>query len=107
VVGEVEAVATLPIGLGGTDPVVNEVVLEVGDALLLYTDGVVEGGVRRSEPFGLERLTDLLGRNLLSDLPPAETLRRLVVAVFEHSAYELRDDTTLLLVERGTEPDRG
>jgi serine phosphatase RsbU (regulator of sigma subunit) len=102
VVGQVQAVTTLPIGLGGTDPVVNEVALELGDALLLYTDGVVEGGVRRSEPFGLDRLTDLLGRTLLSDLPPAETLRRLVAAVFEHSAYELRDDTTLLLVERGT-----
>jgi serine phosphatase RsbU (regulator of sigma subunit) len=105
VVGEVQAVTTLPVGLGGTEPVVNEIVLEAGDALLLYTDGVVEGGARRSEPFGLDRLTDLLGRNLLSDLPPAEMLRRLVAAVFEHSAYELRDDTTLLLVELGTEPD--
>jgi phosphoserine phosphatase RsbU/P len=104
VVGEARAVPTLPIGLGGTDPVVNEVDLEVGDSLLLYTDGVVEGGPRRSEPFGLDRLTDLLGRNLLSELPPAEVLRRLVYAVLEHSAHELRDDATLLLVERRGEP---
>ena len=85
---------------------VNEVVLEVGDTLLLYTDGVVEGGPRRSERFGVGRLTDLLGRHLLSGLPPAETLRRLVAAVLEHSAYELRDDTTLLLVERSASGSR-
>ena len=106
VVGEAPVVPVLPIGLGGTDPVVNEVVLEVGDSLLLYTDGVVEGGPRRSEPFGVGRLTDLLGRHLLSGLPPAETLRRLVAAVLEHSAYELRDDTTLLLVERSASGSR-
>jgi hypothetical protein len=34
------------------------------------------GGRRGTERFGLDRLTDLLSRNLLADLPPAETLRR-------------------------------
>jgi serine phosphatase RsbU (regulator of sigma subunit) len=91
-------VPVLPIGLGGVDPAVNEVVLEPGDKLLLYTDGVIEGGVRRSEPFGLDRLVDLLGRTLLDRVPPAETLRRLVNAVLRHSAYRLRDDTTMVLV---------
>lgn len=99
VVGPTDAVPVVPIGLGGVDPYVNEVVLDPGDMLLLYTDGAVEGRVPGGEPFGLERLADLLGQNLLADLPPAETLRRLVTAVLEHSAYELRDDTTLLLVE--------
>lgn len=98
-VGPTDAVPVVPIGLGGVDPYVNEVVLDPGDMLLLYTDGAVEGRVPGGEPFGLERLADLLGQNLLADLPPAETLRRLVTAVLEHSAYELRDDTTLLLVE--------
>ena len=90
----------LPIGLRGGTPPVNEVVLERGDALLFYTDGVTEGGARGGERFGVDRLVDLLGRTLLSGMPPAELLRRLVAAVLEHTAYELHDDTTLLLLQR-------
>jgi serine phosphatase RsbU (regulator of sigma subunit) len=99
VVHEADAVPVLPIGLSGAKPTVNELVLEPGDMLLLYTDGVVEGGARGTERFGLDRLTDLLSRNLLADLPPAETLRRLVRAVLEHAAHELHDDLTMVLVE--------
>ena len=104
--GEAAAVPALPLGLGGAEPRVNEVVLEAGDALLLYTDGAVEGGPRGDERFGLDRLSDLLGQHLLAELPPAETVRRLVNAVLEHSAYELRDDTTILLVEYKGAPNR-
>ncbi|MGH2475269.1 MAG: PP2C family protein-serine/threonine phosphatase, partial [Candidatus Limnocylindrales bacterium] len=99
VVHEADTVPVLPIGLSGAKPTVNELVLEPGDMLLLYTDGVVEGGARGTERFGLDRLTDLLSRNLLADLPPAETLRRLVRAVLEHAAHELHDDLTMVLVE--------
>jgi len=102
VVGEAPTVPVVPIGLGGEHPTVNEVVLDAGDALLLYTDGATEGGDRGAERFGLDRLADLLGRVLLAGLPPSEVLRRLVRAVLEHSAYVLRDDTTLVLVERGS-----
>ena len=100
VVGEAAAMPALPIGLAGGTPPVNEVVLERGDALLFYTDGVTEGRVRGGERFGLDRLVDLLGRTLLSGMPPAELLRRLVAAVLDYTAYELHDDTTLLLVQR-------
>jgi serine phosphatase RsbU (regulator of sigma subunit) len=99
VVHEVDTMPTLPIGLSGTDPAVNQLVLDPGDMLLLYTDGVVEGGRRGTERFGLDRLTDLLSRNLLADLPPAETLRRVVRAVLEHAAHELHDDLTMVLIE--------
>jgi serine phosphatase RsbU (regulator of sigma subunit) len=100
VVGEAPAVPALPIGLRGGAPTVNEVVLERGDALLLYTDGVTEGGARGGERFGLDRLVDLLGRTLLSDVPPAEMLRRLGLAVLDHAAHELHDDMTMLFVQR-------
>ena len=102
VVGEAPAVPALPIGLRGGTPPVNEVVLEPGDALLLYTDGVTEGGARGGERFGLDRLVDMLGRTLLSGMPPAELLRRLVIAVLEHAAHELHDDMTVVLVQRRT-----
>jgi serine phosphatase RsbU (regulator of sigma subunit) len=99
VVHEADTVPVRPIGLSGAEPRVNELVLDPGDMLLLYTDGVVEGGRRGTERFGLGRLTDLLIRNLLADLPPAETLRRLVRAVLEHAAHELHDDLTMVLIE--------
>ena len=101
VIGEVPTVPVAPIGLGGKDPVVNHVDLEPGDSLVVYTDGVTEGGVRGGERFGLDRLVDLLGRVMVEGLPPAERVRRLVNAVLEHSAHELRDDTTVVLVQLG------
>jgi serine phosphatase RsbU (regulator of sigma subunit) len=102
VVGEAVVVPALPIGLRGGTPPVNEVVLEPGDALLIYTDGVTEGGARGGERFGLDRLVDMLGRTLLSGMPPAELLRRLAIAVLEHAAHELHDDMTVVLVQRRT-----
>jgi serine phosphatase RsbU (regulator of sigma subunit) len=99
VVGEAPLTPIVPIGLNAREVVVNEVALEPGDAVLLYTDGVTEGGARGTERFGLARLVDLLGRGLHEDLPLAEVVRRLVIAVMEHTAYELHDDTTLLLID--------
>ncbi len=99
VVGEAATTPVQPIGLDADEVTVSEVALEAGDALLIYTDGVTEGGVRGAERFGLERLTDLLGRELLAGLPLAEVVRRLAIAVLDHTAHELHDDTTLLLFE--------
>jgi serine phosphatase RsbU (regulator of sigma subunit) len=96
---DVDWVPELPIGLGGGRPGVNEIMLERGDVLLLYTDGVVEGGARGSERFGMDRLVDLLVRSLLAHGTLAETLRRLVGAVLEHSAHELHDDACMVLVQ--------
>ena len=77
----------------------NDVVLDPGDYLLLYTDGVTEGGARGTERFGLDRLADLLPRNLEAGIPNTEVLRRLARAVLDHAAFELHDDMTLVLVE--------
>jgi serine phosphatase RsbU (regulator of sigma subunit) len=96
--GELATVPAMPLGLGGPPPVVNEVVLEPGDSVLLFTDGVTEGRAMGGERFGADRLADLLGRVLLADLRPAEMVRRVASAVIEHSARELNDDLTLLLV---------
>jgi serine phosphatase RsbU (regulator of sigma subunit) len=99
--GEAEVVPTVPIGLRHRrPPVVNEVELAPGDALLLYTDGVTEGGARGGERFGLERFVEVLEGVLIEGLPPAEVLRRLIVAVLEHTAYELHDDAGVVLVQR-------
>lgn len=101
VVGEAATVPTVPIGLRHrAHPVVNEVELAPGDALVLYTDGVVEGGVRGGERFGLGRFVDVLDRFVGEGLPPAEVLRRVIVAVLTHTAHELDDDLSIVLVQR-------
>jgi hypothetical protein len=101
VTGELDTQATLPFGIGTGTPALSGYDLEPGDAILLYTDGVIEARTPDGELFGLERLADLLEREAASGQPPEELVRRLVRAVLDHQAGGLRDDATLLLVQWG------
>jgi serine phosphatase RsbU (regulator of sigma subunit) len=98
VVAELECDPTVPFGLGTGIPVVSSRDLEPDDAVLLYTDGVTEAHAPGGEPFGLDRLADLLERESAGTYQPEELLRRLVRAVLDHQGAHLRDDATLLLV---------
>lgn len=75
---------------------VVEASLEPGDAVLFYTDGVVEARNPDGEEFGVNRLADLLERESTSSWAPAEVLRRLVHSVLEHHGTRLRDDASTL-----------
>ena len=99
VVAELGCDPTLPFGLGDGTPEPRIEQLEPDDAVLLYTDGVVEARTPDGELFGLDRLADLLEREAASGQSAEEVLRRLVLAVLEHQAGGLRDDATLLLVQ--------
>ena len=96
---DVDLVPGAPIGMGSLAPVVGEVVevaLEPGDAVLLYTDGVVDSQGPSGEEFGVERLKDLLEREHLSGRRPAEVLRRLVRSAVTHQTTRLRDDASMV-----------
>ncbi len=93
-VGEV----TPPLGIGGT-VVVSEEVLEPGDQVLFFTDGVVEARSSDGEFFGLDRLVDLVSRTSAAATPAPETMRRLLHAILDHQKGELQDDATIVLVE--------
>ena len=71
---------------------------EVGDRLFMFTDGVVESESPDGEPFGYDRLEDLL-RKYGSE--PAEVLRaRILEALQEHCRSSgFADDVTLLSVD--------
>ncbi|MBA3653084.1 MAG: serine/threonine-protein phosphatase [Actinobacteria bacterium] len=103
-VSEIECSPTTPWGLGdlvgpsGRATVATEA-LEPGDAVLFYTDGVVEAHQPGADQFGAERLADLIGRHSSDQLEPEEILRRLVRAVLEHQHDRLGDDATLVLVQ--------
>ncbi len=90
----------MPLGVRDDAARAAEVDLQVGDRLLIYTDGVTEARSRGSDDrFGVERLVELTERCLADELPAPETLRRLARTVIAHQAGRPVDDATLLLVE--------
>lgn len=99
VVGRAANEPTLPLGLGGDEPVITQTSLEPGDRLLLFTDGVVEARSESGVFFGEERLVDEVARALDTGLPASEAVRRLVHTVVDHQGGMVGDDATLMLVE--------
>jgi hypothetical protein len=98
VVAELECDPTVPFGLGTGTPAVSSRDLEPDDAVLLYTDGVTDAHATGGEPFGLDRLADLVERELAGPHQAQELLRRLIRTVLDHQGGQLRDDATLLLL---------
>jgi serine phosphatase RsbU (regulator of sigma subunit) len=76
---------------------IAEEVLEAGDSLLLFTDGIPEARDAQGRFFGEDRLVDFLQRETLAGEPPPETLRRLSRAIMAHQADVLQDDATVVL----------
>ena len=99
VVGSLGCDPSLPLGIGGVVEEEGEVMLQPGDRVLFFTDGVTEGRGPSGTPFGEARLIDSLERAALAELEPAETMRRLAHAVIDHHDHHLSDDFTLLLVQ--------
>ena len=73
--------------------------LEPGDALLLFTDGVVEARSSTRQAFGFNRLADFFERAAAAGLESAETMRRLVHDVVDHHGGVLQDDATCVLID--------
>lgn len=78
---------------------VHERVLEPGDRVLLYTDGVTEARVADGALFGMKRFTDSVIRATAAGELPAEALRRLIHSLLDHEDSRLNDDATILLIE--------
>ena len=98
-VGELACRPSLPMGLSGEVMAIETEVLEPGDRVLFYTDGVTESTSAEGEPFGFDRLVDRLVQASLDGTSPAETVRRLSSAILAYNAVTLSDDATLLLLE--------
>jgi hypothetical protein len=92
---------TRPFGLGSAALTVGEEVLQPGDWLVLYTDGVTEARDPSGAWFGEARLVEFLRRAAAADQPPPETVRRLTQAVLAHQRGVLQDDATILLAAWG------
>ena len=99
VVGSLEGGRRTPFGVPTAELVIGEDVLQPGDGIFAYTDGVVEARDPGGEFFGLQRLADFLSRAASTAQPPAETVRRVVAAILEHQDGVLQDDATVLLAQ--------
>jgi serine phosphatase RsbU (regulator of sigma subunit) len=88
----------MPLGLEDPSTAAAEEMLEPGDRLLLYTDGVTDRRAPDGEEFGFQRLLRLVERELADRLPTPETLRRLCHAVIARQGTP-DDDATLLLLD--------
>ncbi|GLV78138.1 PP2C family protein-serine/threonine phosphatase [Streptomyces hygroscopicus] len=89
----------LPAQLSDAARQVHETVLQPGDRILLYTDGVVESRDEGGEQFGLERFADYIIRSTAAGQNAPEVLRLLIHAILDHRHRELSDDATILMIE--------
>ena len=77
--------------------------LDRGDAVLLYTDGMVEAHDDDGVEFGVGRLTRAFLEN--RELPCDEIARNLVQRVREYTGDAMpEDDQTVVVVRRGEDP---
>lgn len=97
--GTLECQPSRPLGLGGAVVQVAEVVLQRGDRVLFYTDGISESRSSDGSFFGDHRLADYLVRAALEQLPVQDTLRRITESLIEFNDDGLRDDATMFLLE--------
>lgn len=71
----------------------KKVVLEVGDKILLYTDGITEAKDYYGKEFGVEGVIETIKKN------PANPLRDIENIIMKHNWGEQMDDYALLLIE--------
>lgn len=94
------AACGLPLGiLAEAEYAVEEVQLEGGDDLVLYSDGVVEARNSAGELFGFARLADLVANG--HEGPELLARIRDELVAFRGSGEAAQDDVTLLVLGRG------
>jgi phosphoserine phosphatase RsbU/P len=98
--GECERVATLGTWLGAVrevDQVTKDqtVLLQPGDLMILYTDGLIECRNKRGKPFGFDRMAALVQKYRDE---PAETIRLKILRRLQLWVEKQDDDVTLIVI---------
>lgn len=76
----------------------NEVQLELGDVLVLYTDGITEATNPQGVFWGEENMTEIIRQNV--DSSAEQLLQKILRALTEHvGSNPLEDDVTLLIMK--------
>ncbi|MCF1512581.1 PP2C family protein-serine/threonine phosphatase [Streptomyces glomeratus] len=100
VVQQLESATTLPVGFGGEEPRIRQHMLQPGDRVLCYTDGIIEEHLTGGELFGEERLIRCVNR--LGQEPSQGVradLRKLSHTLKEERGGRTSDDATLFMIE--------
>jgi sigma-B regulation protein RsbU (phosphoserine phosphatase) len=86
-----------PLGIfPATEFEVGRLVLEPGDTMVLYSDGITEAGESAEREFGVGRLEAIIMQHAAKPLD--EIRQHVLKAVRDWSGEELEDDMTLLLI---------
>jgi serine phosphatase RsbU (regulator of sigma subunit) len=90
----------MPLGVVKQLPIErDQVILEPGDLLVLYTDGVIDAIDEAEEEFGQDRLESVLYRH--RDLPAQALVDAVLAAVWDHArGAPVLDDITLWVLRR-------
>jgi len=96
---------SIPLGSPLCQPTTSRAGFESGSRLVLYSDGVVEAPDAEGEPFGYDRLVDIVRRS--ADSPSDAVIGQVLAAVEEyHGRPRPVDDITVLVVDAGSTPPR-
>lgn len=100
--GTVEQLASggFPLGIMPmADFEVGQLELQTGEALVIYSDGVSEAVNEKDEEFGMERLTDVIKKNLKSSASGLRDKVEFALSSFTKTT-PANDDITLVIVKR-------
>jgi serine phosphatase RsbU (regulator of sigma subunit) len=95
------AQAGVPLGVGalfGQTARVTTLTLQPEDRVLFFTDGLTDAVAPDGTPFGLDRLVDEVNRACGEEVPPSETVRRLMHSLVAHRGAVWRDDAMVVMV---------
>jgi serine phosphatase RsbU (regulator of sigma subunit) len=98
--GQIEVIATTGTWVGATEDISEalgdeELWLEPGDVLLLYTDGAIEATNTEGEQFGITRLSQAFERQIELDAPG---LTQALLGEIQAFMAEQRDDVSLVVL---------
>ena len=97
--GELESPTTLPVGFGGATPIVTETLLQRGDRVLFFTDGLLEEHQSGGALFGETQMRNLIEAVEAEGVPVQESVRRLSRHLMLARGGATSDDSTLLMLE--------
>ncbi|MHB1341411.1 MAG: SpoIIE family protein phosphatase [Coriobacteriia bacterium] len=83
----------------------SELTLDIGDLLVLYTDGLIEAGKRGGERYGTDRLLEAVVR--CADEPAEEVPESLFLSAFSYAEGHMADDVAIMALRRTGTPEGG
>ncbi|MFI0788879.1 PP2C family protein-serine/threonine phosphatase [Streptomyces lydicus] len=96
---QLESPTTLPVGFGGEEPRISELMLQRGDQVLCFTDGLIEEHQAGEEQFGEEQLIHWVNRIEHMEKGPRAVVRSLSHTLKQERGGSTSDDATLFMIE--------